>query len=89
MANCVPIPDKATIEQRLQEAELAYHQLMMGGQNGGTVVEVRDSNGEMIRYSTANASRLLQYINYLRSLLETICAGRNPYNRRPLRPVFC
>lgn len=89
MADCIPKPDKETILQRLVEAETAYHKLMLGGADGGTVVEVRDSNGEMVRYTTANATRLKQYIEYLRSLLKDLCEGRNPHNRRPLRPVFC
>ncbi len=54
-----------TLEQRLQEAETAYHELMAGR----AVVEIRDQNGETVRYQAANAFRLATYIQELKRLL--------------------
>lgn len=68
----------ATLAERLVEAEAAYHSLMVGG----GVAEVRDSNGESIRYTQANASRLRAYILELKALI----AGQT--QKGPLRPTF-
>ena len=72
-----------TLTQRLSEARLAYHQLMTGGQP----VEVRDSDGSSIRYSTANASRLLAYISQLEAEL-LVEAGGTRQSRRAVRPQW-
>ena len=56
----------ATTEQLLADAEQAYHRLMTGTQ----VVEVHDQNGEVVKYNTASAPRLLSYIQSLRDLLD-------------------
>lgn len=73
--------NRLQLEQWLQEAETARHQLMVGLQ----AVQVRDSNGDMITYSTANASRLDAYIVRLKSELNalnmTALSG-------PLRPIW-
>lgn len=50
---------------QLQEAEAAYHGVMVGG----AVREFTDQNGEKIVYSGANRTALIGYINYLRNLL--------------------
>lgn len=50
---------------QLQEAESAYHGVMIGG----AVREFTDQNGEKIVYSSANRTALIGYINYLRNLL--------------------
>lgn len=55
----------AVYEQRLKRAEDAYDDLMIGE----AAVEIRDSNGEMTRYSQTNSGRLLAYINRLRRAL--------------------
>lgn len=55
----------------LQEAEQAYHRLMIGT----SAVEFRDQNGELVRYSPANAARLRAYIDSLRSQLGLIPHG--------------
>lgn len=47
-----------TLEQQLSEAEAAYHRLM----TGRSVQEVVDQNGERIRYTPTNATRLAAYI---------------------------
>jgi hypothetical protein len=70
----------ADIQTRLTEAQTAYHRLITGTQ----AVEIRDSNGESIRYSSANLSRLRGYIRDL----ENELAGTAASSRRPLRPVW-
>ncbi len=67
-----------TDAEKLVEAEAAYHLLMTGAQ----AAEVSDSNGERIRYTQANASRLKGYIAELKANI----AGTQV--RRPLRPIW-
>lgn len=55
----------ATLQDRLNEAEAAYHAL----QTGQAVVEVRDSDGSSVRYTSANAARLYAYIEDLKRQL--------------------
>lgn len=78
---CIPGFCMATTAQRLVEAETAYHAL----QTGQAAVEVRDSDGSLVRYSAANTSRLRQYIADLKAEI----AGTTATARRaPMRPVF-
>lgn len=51
----------ATTQELLDDANAAYHRLM----TGTAIVEVRDQNGELVRYNQASAPRLLDYINSL------------------------
>lgn len=67
----------ATLQERLDEAEQAYHKLM----TGTALVEFRDSNGENVRYNAASAPRLAAYIKTLRIELGLDCVG-------PMRPLF-
>lgn len=64
----------------LAEARAAYHNLM----TGTSVVEVRDSTGESVRYSVANASRLKIYIDELAASV----AGTTRTITKPLRPFW-
>lgn len=75
--------DEATLRFYIAEAEVALHKLLIGQ----ATVEVRDSSGEMIRFSQANASRLRQYISELKNQLENLLSVR-PAMRGPIRPVF-
>lgn len=68
-----------TLTERLAEAEAALHAL----NTGTAVVEVRDSTGESVRYSPANAFRLRNYINELKAEIAGTSAAR-----RPMRPIF-
>lgn len=52
----------ATLAERLVEAEAAYHDLVIGK----AVVEVRDANGETLRYTVANRAALAAYIEDLK-----------------------
>lgn len=69
----------ATAAERLVEAEAAYHSL----QTGTKVVRVRDSNGDEVTYTTANASSLRRYINDLKAEI----AGTSRVTK-PFRPLF-
>lgn len=69
-----------TAAERLVEAEGALHALL----TGQAVAEVRDQNGESVRYSQANVSRLRAYI----AQLKTEVAG-GPGCNGPIVPVFC
>lgn len=55
----------------LAEAEAAYHALM----SGQAVAELRDHNGELIRYFAPQATRLRGYIMELKAELGMIPAG--------------
>lgn len=57
-----------TIQQRLDEARAAYHALM----TGTSVVEVRDGNGESVRYTQINANRLTIYIRDLEAQIAEV-----------------
>jgi hypothetical protein len=61
----------ADLATRLAEAEQAYHDLM----TGQSAAELRDSNGELIRFTPANAARLLGYIAGLKQQLGLITPG--------------
>lgn len=74
----------ATIEQMrvwLVEAENAYHAL----QTGQAMVEAQDANGERARYTVANASRLWQYIQWLRAQINGVDQAAA---LRPMRPIW-
>lgn len=66
----------ATLQERLDEAEAAYHDLLIGK----AVVELRDANGETIRYTVANRAALASYIEDLKRQLGTITVSG------PMRP---
>lgn len=56
----------ATLQERLTAAEAAYEALLLGK----SVVEFRDSNGEMVRYGPANRSALAAYIANLKNQIN-------------------
>ena len=62
----------------LAEAEKAYHLLM----TGRSAAEVRDHNGELIRFTQVNATQLKKYILDLKSQLGL------PLGAGPIVPVF-
>lgn len=57
--------ERVKYTQLLQQAEQAYHSLLIGGQ----AVDYTDQNGERIRYTSGSRGDLLNYINWLRSML--------------------
>lgn len=67
------------LEQKLAEAEAAYHALLLGQ----SVAELRDGpSGELVRYTPANRSALMAYILTLKQQL-----GLNSISG-PARPYF-
>ena len=72
-----------TLQQRLAEAEEAYHKLQIGE----SAAEVRDSNGESVRYTQANQGRLRAYIAELKAQIAAEAAGTARVTG-PLRPIF-
>ena len=75
---------KALLMQRLKEAELAYHQLVMGG----GIRVIKDQNGEQVEYTSANRQALYSYILQLRSLLGIGPCGTEAAPTRPLTFIF-
>jgi hypothetical protein len=68
----------ATLQEQLDEAEAAYHSLVIGK----AVVQLRDSNGEQVTYTQASRVALAAYIADLkRQLGLSTCSG-------PMRPMF-
>lgn len=61
----------ATVQERLTQAEDAYHQLMLG-QSARVVV---DQNGERVEYTPANSTKLAAYITELKRQLGTVTSG--------------
>lgn len=57
----------STLKERLNEAEAALHALQLGR----SAVEVRDQNGEMVRYTPANRAALSAYIQTLKQQLDS------------------
>lgn len=55
----------AVTQQMLDDAQAAYHALMLGE----SVVEYRDSNGERVVRYRADANKLKLYIEYLKAEL--------------------
>ena len=68
------------LQAKLAEAESAYHDLMVGR----SVVELRDQNGELVRYTPASAVRLLAYIQSLKQQLGLLPHG----SLGPARALF-
>lgn len=72
-----------TLQERLIEAEAAYHKLQIGE----SAAEVRDSSGESVRYTQANQARLRAYILELKAEIAAETAG-TPQRRGPINPIF-
>ena len=69
-----------TLQQKLDEAEAAYHALLTGTQPKVVV----DQNGERVEYTSANATRLYLYIQQLKAQITPSTAAVN----RPLNVFF-
>ena len=69
----------ATAAERLVEAEAAYHALL----TGKAAVEIADSNGDRVRYTSANRRDLKSYIDDLKAEI----AATSRYGG-PLRPIY-
>jgi len=72
-----------TAEQKLEEAEKAYHALATG-----TMARVIvDRNGERVEFTVANRQGLYSYILELRQSLGLLSTGTVP-NNGPARFIF-
>lgn len=63
-----PAYEGPTLQTMLNEAELAFHKLMLGG----AVTVVVDQNGERVEYAAGNINRLSAYIFSLRMQLGLV-----------------
>ncbi len=70
--------DIATCQQRLEEAQDAYHALLTGGQ----ARQIIDSNGDQVQFTSANQASLVTYIQQLQAL----CGDCTPVTRAHTRP---
>ena len=73
--------------QRLQQADQAYHDLMLGAK----VRSITDENGESLSYTQANADALLTYIRQLAPqcpYYTPTALGSTGGIRKPLRFIF-
>ena len=61
-------------QQMLTDAQDAYHALM----TGAAIAEVRDQNGEVLKYSKTNKTDLLAYIEWLKGQLGMSVAPLGP-----------
>lgn len=75
--------ERAKYLAKLEKFEQAYDSLLMGGQ----AVSFTDQNQESIRYTAANAPRLLAAINALRAQLG-MCPYLLPMADRPAGVLF-
>lgn len=70
--------ERAKLQARLDEAEAALHELLIGGKS----VSI-SSGGKSVSFSTANKADLQNYINALRRQL-----GLEVTIAKPIRPIF-
>jgi ribosomal protein L1 len=68
----------ATLQERLDEAEAAYHDLVVGKK----LVQFHDSNGEQVTFTAATRGALAAYIQDLQRQL-----GNCP-DLGPMRPMW-
>lgn len=61
----------ATMQERLLEAQGAYHDLQIGK----AVASVRDQNGEEVRYTQTSRNDLLAYITSLQNQIAPGTTG--------------
>ncbi len=72
----------ASVQQLLEAARTAYHNLMVGK----SVREIVDQNGERVTFTAANADRLKSYIADLEAQISR--GGVTASSRRPAIPYF-
>lgn len=80
----MPLTDeeKAAIRVRITKLTKQYDALM----SGTAISEFVDQNGERVKYTTANAAKLLALINSLEAMLNPTFA--RAYRARPVGFIF-
>lgn len=73
-----------TLQERLAEAEGAYHNLMTG-QLARVII---DQNNEQVQYTAANAATLFAYIQSLKSEIAACALGADTKPYQPLQFIF-
>lgn len=76
-----PEPTQAELIALLAEAKTAYHNLM----TGQSMVEIRDQNGETVRFSQINRQALYSYIQELE---RKVCQPSGSRSSRPMGFFF-
>ena len=72
------------LQTRLAEAETALHNALIGK----GVAEVRDFNGEMVRYSKTDTASLRAYIKELQDQIAVLLGTPNTTTTGPMRIYF-
>lgn len=72
------------LQTRLAEAETALHNAIIGK----GVAEVRDFNGEMVRYSKTDTASLRAYIKELQDQIAVLLGTPNTTTTGPMRIYF-
>ena len=82
--SCQPLTpaEIAAIKARIVRLEAAYDDIMAGK----AIKRFVDQNGEQVEYTTANADKLLAYINSLRAMID--CQFARRYKPRPVGFLF-
>jgi len=73
-----------TLDQRLAEAETAYHDLVIGK----AAVRVRDADGSEIQYTQATRGALRDYIADLKLQIANALNGSSTAAPGPMRMIF-
>ena len=76
-------PDIDDLKTKLAEAEVAYHQLLTGGQRAS----VSFGPSKSVSYTQANIAELRRYINDLKDQIKTL-EGCDPVKRGTVRVQF-
>lgn len=74
--------EKAAIRVRIRKLEAQYDAVI----GGTSIEEFVDQNGEKVRYSKANITKLLELINSLKAMVDCNFARR--YRPRPIGFIF-
>lgn len=80
----MPCETLQDLENKLAEAEKAYHALM----TGTAVVEIVDQNGERVRFNNTTRGSLYTYMQELRSKIGNFCPMESTPVKGPMRFIF-
>lgn len=76
--------DCAAIKAKLDAAQAAFDRLI----SGRAIRVVVDSDGSRIEYTSANQSKLYQYLQLLQAQYDACIGGTKPAVTKPLQFVF-